>query len=130
MQIKSLEELEKIRDEHKDKVSLRHNNPGGGDKIEVLIGMATCGITAGARETLNTFAEEIGRLGLGNVRVVSVGCIGYCHSEPTVQVNIPGQQPVLYGNVRKDKVHQIVEQHIQGGKPVESLVLHMDFERA
>lgn len=130
MQIKSLDELTKIREEHKNRVSLRHSNPGGGDKIEILVGMATCGITAGARETLNAFAEEIGRLGLDNVKVVSVGCIGYCHSEPTVQVDVPGQKPVLYGNVKKEKVHQIVEQHIQGGKPVEDLVLTVDFERA
>lgn len=130
MKIKSLDELKKIREEHQGKVSLRQGSEHTGDKIEILIGMATCGISSGARETLSSFVEELGSQGIDNARVVTVGCIGYCHSEPTVQVNIPGQKPVLYGNVKKDKVHDIVEQHIKGGKPVDKLVLSMDFERA
>ena len=130
MQIKSLEELRKIREQHEDKVSLREHGESVGDKIEVLIGMATCGISSGARETLNAFMAEITSQRLENVRVIPVGCIGYCHSEPTVQVNVPGEKPVLYGNVKGDKVQEILEKHIKGGKPVESLVLHVDFERA
>ncbi len=130
MTIKSFDELRKIREEYRYKVSLRQNNENTGDMIEVLIGMATCGISSGARETLSTFKEELNRQGLSNVKVVTVGCIGYCHSEPTVQVNMPGQKPVLYGNVKKDKVHDIVEKHIKGGKPVENMVLKVDFDRA
>lgn len=130
MTIKSLEELRKIRQEHLDKVNLREHGEITGDRIEILIGMATCGISSGARETLNAFVEEIAQEKLNNVKVVPVGCIGYCHSEPTVQVNIPGQRAVLYGNVKKDKVHQIIEKHIKGGEPVENLILHVDFERA
>lgn len=130
MKIKSLDELKKIREDYQNKVSLRQYSENTGDKIEILIGMATCGISSGARETLNAFAEELNRQELNNVKVVTVGCIGYCHSEPTVQVNIAGQKPVLYGNVKKDKVHEIVEKHIKGGKPVENLILNVDFERA
>lgn len=128
MTIKSLDELKKIREEHQKKIALRER--GEGDETEILVGMATCGISSGARETLAAFLDEITNAKLDNVKVVSVGCIGYCHSEPTVQVNIPGQLPVLYGNVKKDKVHEIMEQHIKGGKPVENLILHVDFERA
>ena len=130
MTIKSLDELKKIREEYQNKVRLRQTGENTGDKIEILIGMATCGISSGARETLNAFTEEIGKQDLSNVKVVTVGCIGYCHSEPTVQVNMPGQKPVLYGNVKKDKVHDIVEKHIKNGKTVENLVLRIDFERA
>lgn len=130
MTIKSLDELKKIREEHANKVSLRDRGETSEDRIEVLIGMATCGISSGARDTLKEFLEEITEEKLANVKVVPVGCIGYCHSEPTVQVNIPGQKPVLYGNVKKDKVHQIIEKHLKGGEPVESLILNMDFERA
>lgn len=128
--IKSIDELKKIREDYQNNVSLRQSSENTGDKTEILIGMATCGISSGARETLNAFAEEISKEGLSNVKVVTVGCIGYCHSEPTVQVNIAGQKPVLYGNVLKDKVHNIVEQHIKGGVPVDNLVLKVDFERA
>ena len=128
--IKSLDELKKIREEYQNKVSLRQTNENTGDKIEILIGMATCGISSGARETLNAFAEEMDKQGLGHVKIITVGCIGYCHSEPTVQVNMPGQKPILYGNVKKDKVHAIIENHILGGRPVENLVLKVDFDRA
>ena len=130
MSIKSLEELKRIREEHAAKVSLRQHGEAQEDKIEILIGMATCGISSGARETLNEFVDEITREKLDNVRVIPVGCIGYCHSEPTVQVNIPGKEPILYGNVKKNKVHQIVEKHLKGGEPVSELILRMDFERA
>lgn len=130
MKIKSIDELKKIREEHIEKVNLREYGEINGDRTEILIGMATCGISSGSRETLNTFVDEIANEKLDNVKVIPVGCIGYCHSEPTVQVNIPGQKPVLYGNVKKDKVHQIVEQHIKGGQPVKNLILNIDFERA
>ena len=130
MTIKSLEELKKIREEHLEKVRLREHGESAGDKIEILVGMATCGISSGARETLNEFVDIMVNEKIDNVSVVPVGCIGYCHSEPTVQVNIPGQKPVLYGNIKANKVREIVEKHIKGGKPVENLILHMDFERA
>ena len=129
MKIKSLEELEKIRKEHENKIRLRNTGEGKEDKIEILIGMATCGISSGARETLNAFAEEISINKIDNVKIIAVECIGYCHSEPIVQVNIPGHAPVLYGNIKKDKVPQIVNSHIKQGKPVENLVLKVDFER-
>lgn len=130
MNIKSLEELKKIREEYQNKINLRKSGVEPSDKIEILIGMATCGISSGARETLNAFVGELDRQGLNFVKVVPVGCIGYCHSEPTVQVFTPGQKPVLYGNVVKNKVQEIVEKHIKGGKPIESLIIHADFERA
>lgn len=130
MTIKSLDDLKRIREEHAGRVNLRVHGETNEDRIEILIGMATCGISSGARETFNEFVDVIARENLANVKVVPVGCIGYCHSEPTVQVNIPGQKPVLYGKVKKDRVHQIIEKHIKGGKPVESLVLNIDFEKA
>ncbi|SKC85528.1 (2Fe-2S) ferredoxin domain-containing protein [Maledivibacter halophilus] len=129
MKVKSLEELKKIREESIDKVGLREHGEIKGDKVEILVGMATCGISSGARETLNKFVEEVKNEKLDNVKVIPVGCIGYCHSEPTVQVNISGKKPVLYGNVKEKKVHEIIEKHIKGGQPVESLILKVDFER-
>ncbi|WP_432661801.1 (2Fe-2S) ferredoxin domain-containing protein [Wukongibacter baidiensis] len=131
MKVKSLEELKKLREESIERVNLREHGETSEDRIEILVGMATCGISSGARETLNALVEEVKKEKLDNVKVIPVGCIGYCHSEPTVQVNIAGKKPVLYGNVKGEKrVHQIVEKHIKGGEPVEDLVLHVDFERA
>lgn len=129
MKIKSLEELKKIREESKGGVNLRHGEATG-EKIEILVGMATCGISSGARETLNAFVDEIANEKLDNVKIVPVGCIGYCHSEPTVQVNVPGKEPVLYGNITKDKVHAIVEKHIKEGKTLQNLTIDIKHERA
>ncbi|MTI47623.1 (2Fe-2S) ferredoxin domain-containing protein [Sporosalibacterium faouarense] len=130
MKVKSLDELKKIREESLEKVNLREKGDVKGDKVEILVGMSTCGISSGARETLTEFIEEIDKSKINNIKVVPVGCIGYCHSEPTVQVNIPGQKPILYGNVKKDKVHEIFEKHLQNGEVVENMVLDIDFERA
>lgn len=130
MKIKSLDELKRVREEYRDIAGLRQNGENTGNKIEILVGMATCGISSGAKETFNAFQEELAKQRLSNTNIVTVGCIGYCHSEPTVQVNIPGQRPVLYGNVKKDKVHDIVEKHLKGGTPIENLILKVDFERA
>lgn len=129
MPIKSLDDLQRIREEHLKRVGLRTRSDVIEDETEILIGMATCGITAGARETLNAFIEELRNENISNIRVVPVGCIGYCHSEPTVQINESGKEPVLYGKVTKDKVHEIIEKHIKGGQPVEKLMLHVDFDR-
>lgn len=130
MKINSIDDLKKIREDYQDIVNLRQNNKNTKDKVEILIGMSTCGISAGAKETYNAFIDELNKQGLNNIKVIPVGCVGYCHSEPTVQVNISGQEPVIYGNVKKDKVHDIIEKHIKGGNLAEDLVLNVDFERA
>lgn len=130
MKIKSMDELRKIKSEVQDQMKLRSQEGGDEKGVEILVGMATCGISSGARETLNQFVEELRKEKVDDGKVISVGCIGYCHAEPTVQVNIAGQKPVLYGNVTKDQVHDIVTQHIKNGKVVDKLLLKMDFERA
>lgn len=129
MKIKSLDELRKIKEESEKKLKLRKKGSGDTDEIEILVGMATCGISSGARETLNAFVDQLGKEKIDNARVISVGCIGYCHSEPTVQVNIKDQEPVLYGNVKVEKVKEIIDKHIKNGQPVEELRLNMGFER-
>ncbi|MCT4562849.1 MAG: (2Fe-2S) ferredoxin domain-containing protein [Maledivibacter sp.] len=128
MEVKSLEDLKKIREESLNKVKLR--DKGEGDQIEILVGMATCGIASGARETLNAIVDEISKEDIDNVKVVQVGCVGYCHSEPCVQVNIPGEKPVLYGKIDENKGREIVKKHIKEGKPLKDFILDVTFERA
>jgi NADP-reducing hydrogenase subunit HndB len=123
VKIKSIEELQKIREQSEHKINLRQHGENDSDTIEILVGMATCGISSGARETLNAFNEALAKENINNVKIISVGCIGYCHSEPTVQINMPGKLPVLYGNVKKEKVEQIIESHIKKGEPVKQLIL-------
>ncbi|KXG73742.1 (2Fe-2S) ferredoxin domain-containing protein [Thermotalea metallivorans] len=130
MTIKSLEELIKIREGAQKKVNLRQSGDDGEDIIEILVGMATCGIAAGARETLHAIIEEINHREIKNIRVVPVGCLGYCHSEPVIQVNIPGEEPILYGKVDSNKAKEIIHHHILGGNILKDSVLINTFQRA
>ncbi len=107
MKIKSLDELMKLRENSIKKVNLRETGENAGDTIELMVGMATCGIAAGARETLKALMEAIQSNNLENVKIVQVGCLGFCHSEPTVQLNMPNQEPILYGNVDKETVDMV-----------------------
>ena len=107
--MKSLEELLAIRDKAKAAMTDRE---GTGDGIRVVVGMATCGIAAGARPVLNAFLKEIEKRGLTNVIVTQTGCIGVCRLEPIVEVYVPGQEKVTYVKMTPEKVPQIVAQHL------------------
>jgi NADP-reducing hydrogenase subunit HndB len=130
MKIKSLDELIKMREASVKKVNLRETGENAGETIELMVGMATCGIAAGARETLQALMETIQEKDLDNIKLIQVGCLGFCHSEPTVQLNMPNQEPVLYGNVDKETAKKIVEEHIMQGKLVDNHILIKSFDKA
>ena len=113
--MKTLEELAAIRDRMKGKVALREES---GD-TRIVVGMATCGIAAGARPVLNTFVEEVDKAGLtGKVAVTQTGCIGICQYEPVVEIVRAGEEKVTYVKMTADKAREVMEKHIKGGKPV------------
>lgn len=112
--MKSLEELAKIRDRMKNKVALRE---GAGEK-RIVVGMATCGIAAGARPVLNAFVEEVAKQELTDVTVTQTGCIGMCRFEPIVEVYGANEERTTYVKVTPEMVSEIIEQHIKGGKPI------------
>ncbi|MGE4283219.1 MAG: ferredoxin [Clostridia bacterium] len=112
--MKSLAELEQIRKATLDKVHLRKEREDG---IRVVVGMATCGIAAGARPVLNAFMEEVAKRNLQNVIVAQTGCIGVCRLEPVVEVYIPGQEKVTYVKMTSEKAVQIVNEHIVNDNP-------------
>ena len=113
--MKSLAELQAIKDKMQGKVALRE---GSGDK-RVVVGMATCGIAAGARPVLNAFVEQVNANGLtASVTVTQTGCIGICQYEPVVEVFEAGKEKVTYVKMTADKVARVVEEHLKGGKPV------------
>ena len=113
--MKSLEELFAIRDKAKAAMTDRE---GTGDGIRVVVGMATCGIAAGARPVLNAFVDEVAKRNLKNVTVAQTGCIGMCQYEPIVEVFEPGKEKVTYVKMTADKVAEIVASHIVNGNPV------------
>ncbi len=113
--MKSLAELKAIKDKMKDKVVIRE----GGEEIRVVVGMATCGIAAGARPVLGALVEEVEALGLaGKVTVSQTGCIGICQYEPVVEVFEAGKEKVTYVKVDTEKAKKIAEQHLKDGKVV------------
>ena len=113
--MKSLAELKAIKEKMQDKISLRADS---GEK-RVVVGMATCGIAAGARPVLNAFVEQVNEQGLaGSITVTQTGCIGICQFEPVVEVFEAGKEKVTYVKMTPDKVARVVEEHLKGGKPV------------
>ncbi len=113
--MKSLAELNAIRDKAKAAMNVREDNE---DVTRVLVGMATCGIAAGAKPVLNALVEEIARRNLQHVTVSQTGCIGMCQYEPIVEVLEPGKDKVTYVKVSPDKVARIVSEHLVNGNPV------------
>lgn len=116
--MKSLDDLKKIRDAAQKKVTMRGKNDG----IRILVGMATCGISAGARPVMNKFVEALDSNNLDTVTVTPVGCIGECAIEPIVEV-LQGEQRTTYCRVDVNVAERIINEHIIGGKIVESNVI-------
>jgi NADP-reducing hydrogenase subunit HndB len=113
--VKTLAELEAIRDKARQQMTVRKDNR---EAIRVVIGMATCGISAGARPVLNAFVKEIEKRRLENVVVTQTGCIGMCQFEPIVEVTVPGKEKVTYAKITPENVARIVSDHLVNGNPV------------
>lgn len=113
--MKSLEELAAIRDKMKNNAAVRESD---GEQIRIVVGMATCGIAAGARSVLNAIMEELEKRDIKNVTVAQTGCIGMCKLEPIVDVFIPGKDKVSYVLMNPEKVPRIIAEHVVNGRPV------------
>ena len=116
--MKSLDDLKKIREASQSKVAMRFNNEG----VRVLVGMATCGINAGARPVMNRFVEEIAKRDLIDVFVAPIDCTADDGTAPIVEVQ-KGKKKIKYGKVTEKDVDRIITEHIQGGKPVKDLLI-------
>ncbi len=114
--MKSLQELAAIREKMKDKVAIRE---AGDNTVRIVVGMATCGIAAGARPVLSQFVEEVNKEGLSDkITVTQTGCIGLCQYEPIVEVFESGKEKTTYVKMDAEKAKRVVAEHIKGGKVV------------
>jgi len=109
----TLDALRTLREEQQKTMVKR--DPTNKD-VHVIVGMGTCGIAAGAKDAFSAIIDELDAKGVTNVLVRQTGCMGLCHSEPTVEVIVPGMPGVIYGNVSKDVAKQIVHEHLIGKK--------------
>jgi len=107
--MKSLDDLKALRERMQKQMNVRESDE---DTIKVLVGMATCGIAAGARPVLQAFLQEINKRGLKNVKVQQTGCIGVCRLEPIAEVFVPGQEKVTYVKLKPEMVPRIVNDHL------------------
>jgi NADP-reducing hydrogenase subunit HndB len=118
--IKSIKDLEQIRDEAKDLINLRKDNES---KTRIVVGMGTCGIAAGARQSMLAILDELKKRNIDDVIVTETGCIGLCKFEPLVDVIKPGEPKVTYINVDETKARQIVVKHIINNQIIDDWVI-------
>lgn len=118
--MKSLAELQAIRDQARAQMGIREEK---NDAVRILVGMATCGIAAGARPVLSAFVEEVGKEKLTDVVVGQTGCIGICQYEPVVEIHNTDKTKTTYVKMTPEKAIKVIHQHIIGGKPVQEYTI-------
>jgi NADP-reducing hydrogenase subunit HndB len=119
--VKTLEDLRKLRDELKSKTTLRDRSENPDEMIQIKVAMATCCIASGSRETMNYIADELEKRNIEAV-ITQTGCMGYCYAEPTVEIKLPGKEPIVFGYVNEKKANEIIEKYIRGGELVEGII--------
>ncbi|MBR2940538.1 MAG: (2Fe-2S) ferredoxin domain-containing protein [Kiritimatiellae bacterium] len=115
----TLDDLRKMRGEKQKAMEMRE---GTNKDVQVIVGMGTCGIAAGAKDTFAALVDTLTEKGLTNVLIRQTGCMGLCHSEPTVEVIAPDMPPIIYGHVDAATAKEIVEKHIVGKELVDSKI--------
>lgn len=119
--IKSLADLKKIKEEQNAGIHLRTKGEDADKLVQVKVAMATCGIASGAKDTMDFIADSLEKRGVEAV-VTQTGCMGYCYAEPTIEVKLPGEDPLVFGEVDTEKADEIIEKYIKGGELVDGII--------
>ena len=119
--IKSLSDLKKLKEEVQSKIKLREKGENSENLVQIKVSMATCGIASGAKDTMNYLIDELDHQGI-DALVTQTGCMGFCYAEPTIELTIPGKQPVIYGYVDKTKAQEIIDKHIKLNEMVDGII--------
>lgn len=119
--IKSLEELRKLREEVQTRMKLRENSDKSDDMVRIKVAMATCGIASGARETMRVLIEQLDQRGVDAV-VTQTGCMGYCYAEPTVEVTLPGKEPIVFGEVKEERARKIIDKYVVNHELIDGII--------
>ena len=119
--ITSLADLKKLKDQAQSRLKMRENSDAVDTLVQIKVGMATCGIASGAKDTMNFFVEETSHQAIDAV-VTQTGCMGFCYAVPTVEVTLPGKEPVVFGNVDKVKAREIIDRYIIKGELVDGII--------
>ena len=119
--IKTLADLKRKQEEVKTQIDLRDKAENPESQVQVKVAMATCGIASGAKNVMEFFLQELTKRGVGAV-VTQTGCMGYCFAEPTVEITIPGKDPMVFGYVDTKKADEIIERYIKQGELVDGII--------
>lgn len=119
--VKTLDDLRKMRETLRTSLDLREKSNNPDQMVQIKVAMATCGIAAGAKEVMNYFIELLDREKI-DALVTQTGCMGYCYAEPTVEVTVPGKEPIVFGRVNRSKVDEIVASYIKQGILVDDII--------
>ena len=119
--IKSLDDLRMMKDNFQSKINLREKGENPGSHVQIKVAMATCGIASGAKTVMEFMMEELEKRGIESV-ITQTGCMGYCYAEPTIEVKLPGQEPVVFGYVDTKKADEIIEKYIKNGELVDGII--------
>jgi len=119
--IKNLADLRDLKEQHLSKSGLRKKGTYPDQPIQVKVAMATCSIASGSRETMNYILDELDKRNI-EASVTQTGCMGYCYAEPTVEVTLPGKEPIVFGYVDVRKADEIIEKYVKGGMLVEGII--------
>ncbi|WP_421920317.1 (2Fe-2S) ferredoxin domain-containing protein [Marinifilum sp.] len=119
--VKSLADLKKIKEELHTKMDLREKSNDPDAQVQIKVGMATCGIASGAKEVMEFLIEATAKRGINSI-VTQTGCMGYCYAEPTIEVTMPGKEPVVFGDVDLKKADEVIEKYIKQGELVDGII--------
>ncbi|HOH99761.1 MAG TPA: (2Fe-2S) ferredoxin domain-containing protein [Bacteroidales bacterium] len=119
--VKSLADLMRLKEEVQGRISLREKSDRPEQLVQVKVAMATCGIASGAKQTMEFLIDELEKRNIEAV-VTQTGCMGYCYAEPTIEVTLPGQEPVVFGEVDVRKADEIIEKYIKTGEFVDGII--------
>ena len=119
--IKSLEDLRKMKQNLEHEMNIREKSNEPESLVQIRVAMATCGIASGARTVMNTLVEKIEKEKISAV-VTQGGCMGYCYAEPTIEVKVPGKDPVVFGYVDTAKAIEIVDKYIVNGELLDGII--------
>ncbi len=119
--IKSLSELKNLRNNLKSGLDIREKADDPTSRVQIKVAMATCGIASGAKDVMDFFTEQLVRRNVDGI-VTQTGCMGYCYAEPTIEVTLPGKEPVVFGEVDESKADEIIEKYIKTGELVDGII--------
>ncbi|RHU31117.1 MULTISPECIES: (2Fe-2S) ferredoxin domain-containing protein [Parabacteroides] len=119
--VKTLDDLRKMRESLRTSLDLREKSNNPEQMVQIKVAMATCGIAAGAKEVMSYFIEALDRERV-DALVTQTGCMGYCYAEPTVEITVPGKEPLVFGRVNKTKVDEIITSYIKQGILIDDII--------